>query len=108
MAREGKLHEIILYPAHGNDWPLWDTLAGWPSSPEVYDLSPALTKELFTWMQQWLSLENVIASSPNPGEEVMLPRSWFTKGDEIADRIARETWHLGHVLSRFRRTAKPY
>ncbi|MDA3146491.1 hypothetical protein JSO19_03755 [Leucobacter sp. UCMA 4100] len=107
-ARAGRLHEIILYPEHGNEWPLWDTLAGWTSSPEVYGLSQALTDDISSWMQEWLTPANINMSRPHPDKYVMLPRSWFAKGDEIADRIARETWHLGHVLSRFRGTAKPY
>lgn len=82
---------IRLFPDYSRDWPLWENSTptwdvGYTTTPEMYGLSDALTKELAEWNTLWES-----QFDPFDGWRSDSAReAWRKAGAEIARRLQAE------------------
>jgi hypothetical protein len=73
---------IRLFPDYGRDWPLWENSTatwdvGYTTTPEMYGLSGALTRDMADWNALW--------------------EANFDPFDGWTDEVARDQWRIAGI-----------
>lgn len=91
--------QIRVFPEYGRAWPLWEDSTptwdvGYATTPEMYGLSAALTRDLAAWNELWNTHFDAVLG----WTDAQSRRQWAADGDAVVARLRTEVHAFADVV----------